>query len=185
MQKRMNSILMDFNLQTDQAITILEDKMNELKNLILDADGRFNALSRKLQVIDEMKNIDRVVVNKEVSEKTAKEFIQPVSKEIVEENIELKIKKETKLILEKIPKNSHVIYLSLYGKKMDSIEFSKMLDVDNLTFIIGGSNGVDETYFLNKISFSDLTFPHQLFRIMLVEQIFRGFAIKNNIKYHK
>ena len=67
-------------------------------------------------------------------------------KEIVEENIELKIKKETKLILEKIPKNSHVIYLSLYGKKMDSIEFSKMLDVDNLTFIIGGSNGVDETY---------------------------------------
>lgn len=106
-------------------------------------------------------------------------------KEIVEENIELKIKKETKLILEKIPKNSHVIYLSLYGKKMDSIEFSKMLDVDNLTFIIGGSNGVDETYFLNKISFSDLTFPHQLFRIMLVEQIFRGFTIKNNIKYHK
>lgn len=71
------------------------------------------------------------------------------------------------------------------AKKMDSIEFSKMLDVDNLTFIIGGSNGVDETYFLNKISFSDLTFPHKLFRIMLVEQIFRGFAIKNNIKYHK
>lgn len=86
MQKRMNSILMDFNLQTDQAITILEDKMNELKNLILDADGRFNALSRKLQVIDEMKNIDRVVVNKESSEKTVKEFAQPVSKEIVEEN---------------------------------------------------------------------------------------------------
>ena len=85
MQKRMNSILMDFNLQTDQAITILEDKMNELKNLILDADGRFNALSRKLQVIDEMKNIDRVVVNKESSEKTVKEFAQPVSKEIVEE----------------------------------------------------------------------------------------------------
>lgn len=106
-------------------------------------------------------------------------------KEIKNPNIDLKIEKETKLILEKIPKNSKVYYLSLLGKKVNSIQFSNLIDEDNITFIIGGSNGVDERYFTNKISFSDLTFPHQLFRVMLVEQIYRSFTIKNNIEYHK
>ncbi|WP_373434916.1 23S rRNA (pseudouridine(1915)-N(3))-methyltransferase RlmH [Metamycoplasma equirhinis] len=106
-------------------------------------------------------------------------------KEIVNENIGIKVSKETKLIIEKIPKNSTVYYLSLRGQKIDSKEFSLLLVEDNITFIIGGSNGVDEQFFQNKISFSDLTFPHQLFRVMLTEQIYRGFAILNNIKYHK
>lgn len=106
-------------------------------------------------------------------------------KEIKNPNIDLKIEKETKLILEKIPKNSKVYYLSLLGKKVNSIQFSNLIDEDNITFIIGGSNGVDERCFINKISFSDLTFPHQLFRVMLVEQIYRSFTIKNNIEYHK
>ncbi|WP_322935726.1 23S rRNA (pseudouridine(1915)-N(3))-methyltransferase RlmH [Mycoplasmopsis felis] len=101
-------------------------------------------------------------------------------------NIELKIQKETELILNKIPKNSMVFYLSTNAKQLNSIEFSKLfVDTDNITFIIGGSNGVDESYFKNKINFSKMTFPHQLFRIMLVEQIYRGFTIKNNIPYHK
>ncbi|WP_373440402.1 23S rRNA (pseudouridine(1915)-N(3))-methyltransferase RlmH [Metamycoplasma equirhinis] len=106
-------------------------------------------------------------------------------KEIVNENIGIKVSKETKLIIEKIPKNSTVYYLSLRGQKIDSKEFSSLLVEDNITFIIGGSNGVDEQFFQNKISFSNLTFPHQLFRVMLTEQIYRGFAILNNIKYHK
>ena len=101
------------------------------------------------------------------------------------DNIELKKEKETKFILEKIPKNSKVYYLSIHGKKLDSIQFSNLLVEDNITFIIGGSNGVNEEHFENKISFSDLTFPHQLFRILLVEQIYRGFSIKKNMKYHK
>lgn len=101
------------------------------------------------------------------------------------DNIELKKEKETKLILEKIPKNSKVYYLSIHGKKIDSVQFSNLLVEDNITFIIGGSNGVNEEHFENKISFSDLTFPHQLFRILLVEQIYRGFSIKENMKYHK
>ncbi|WP_426461400.1 23S rRNA (pseudouridine(1915)-N(3))-methyltransferase RlmH [Mycoplasma hafezii] len=101
-------------------------------------------------------------------------------------NIEQKIKKETELILEKIPKNSAVYYLSLRGKQYDSESFKDLfVDTDNVTFIIGGSNGVDESYFNNKINFSKMTFPHQLFRVMLVEQIYRGFTIKNNITYHK
>lgn len=101
------------------------------------------------------------------------------------DNIELKKEKETKLILEKIPKNSKVYYLSIHGKKIDSVQFSNLLVEDNITFIIGGSNGVNEEHFENKISFSDLTFPHQLFRILLAEQIYRGFSIKENMKYHK
>lgn len=101
------------------------------------------------------------------------------------DNIELKKEKETKLILEKIPKNSKVYYLSIYGKKLDSVQFSNLLVEDNITFIIGGSNGVNEEHFENKISFSDLTFPHQLFRVLLAEQIYRGFSIKENMKYHK
>ncbi|PWC09042.1 Ribosomal RNA large subunit methyltransferase H [Mycoplasmopsis arginini] len=106
-------------------------------------------------------------------------------KEVVNENIEIKIAKETELILNKIPKNSKVIYLSLKGKQMTSEEFSDLFIEDNLTFIVGGSNGVDESKFNNKISFSKMTFPHQMFRLMLIEQIYRGLAIKKNIKYHK
>lgn len=106
-------------------------------------------------------------------------------KEVVNDNIEIKIAKETELILSKIPKNSKVIYLSLQGKQMTSEEFSDLFIEDNLTFIIGGSNGVDESRFNNKIAFSKMTFPHQMFRLMLIEQIYRGLAIKKNIKYHK
>ncbi|RIV16619.1 23S rRNA (pseudouridine(1915)-N(3))-methyltransferase RlmH [Mycoplasmopsis gallopavonis] len=102
------------------------------------------------------------------------------------DNINLKIKKETEMILAKIPKNSQVFYLSLRGKQLSSEEFKDIyVDVDNITFVIGGSNGVDESFFPNKINFSKMTFPHQLFRIMLIEQIYRGLTIKNNITYHK
>ncbi|PZW01547.1 23S rRNA (pseudouridine(1915)-N(3))-methyltransferase RlmH [Metamycoplasma auris] len=106
-------------------------------------------------------------------------------KENLNDNIELKIAKETEAILSKIPKNSKVFYLSLQGKQMSSEEFSDLFVEDNITFIIGGSNGVDESKFQNKICFSKMTFPHQMFRLMLIEQIYRGLAIKKNIKYHK
>ncbi|VEU59659.1 23S rRNA (pseudouridine(1915)-N(3))-methyltransferase RlmH [Mesomycoplasma neurolyticum] len=106
-------------------------------------------------------------------------------KEINDKNIDIKIKKETKLILEKIPKNSLVFLCSLNGVQYDSESFSHFFDNSNLTFVIGGSNGVDEKYFDKKISFSKMTFPHQLFRIMLIEQIYRSLTIKKNIKYHK
>ncbi|MBN4084687.1 23S rRNA (pseudouridine(1915)-N(3))-methyltransferase RlmH [Mycoplasma sp. CSL10166] len=102
------------------------------------------------------------------------------------QNIELKKQKETELILEKIPKNSQVIYLSTQAKQVTSKEFSERItNTDNITFVIGGSNGVIETYFSNKLNFSKMTFPHQLFRVMLIEQIYRAFTIKNGITYHK
>lgn len=110
-------------------------------------------------------------------------------KELSEEkNIEVKKDKETKLINSYVDDNSFVIYASLKGKSLDSIELSKIVnDNVNLTFIIGGSDGVNEDLIKcnMKINFSKLTWPHQLFRVMLAEQIYRSFMIINNKKYHK
>ena len=76
---------------------------------------------------------------------------------------------------------------------MDSLEFASFIDKrlsinSNITFVIGGSNGLhDDIKKLSnyKLSFSKMTFPHQLFRIILLEQIYRSFRILNNESYHK
>lgn len=84
-----------------------------------------------------------------------------------------------------------VFILAKEGKNYTSEEFSTLLfssfDNATITFIIGSSYGLDENLkkACNKISFSKMTFPHHLFRIMLEEQIYRAFTIKNNITYHK
>ncbi|UUD37124.1 Ribosomal RNA large subunit methyltransferase H [Mycoplasmopsis californica] len=108
-------------------------------------------------------------------------------KESNNKNIELKVNAETKMVLEKIPKNSMVYFLDLRGDKMDSVDFANKLQVANITFVIGGSNGFDQELIKSfaKISFSDMTFPHELFRIMLMEQIYRGIKINENSNYHK
>lgn len=101
--------------------------------------------------------------------------------------------KECEKILSNIKSNSYVIALDLKGKQYSSEEFSKKLQKitvngeSNITFIIGGTLGLNEKV-LNKadelICFSKMTFPHQLIRIFLLEQIFRGFKIANNETYH-
>lgn len=106
-------------------------------------------------------------------------------KEVNHDNINVQKEKETTLILESIPKGSRVILCSLKGKQYSSEEFSTFFDQDNLTFVIGGSHGVDEDKFSEKINFSKMTFPHQMFRVMLIEQVYRGLSIKNGSKYHK
>ncbi len=96
-------------------------------------------------------------------------------------------------ILTKLNKNDYNILLDIDGNTYNSIEFSEHLDKirninSNITFIIGGSNGVhdDIRALVNeRISFSKLTFPHQLFRVMLLEQIYRSFKILNHEEYHK
>lgn len=105
------------------------------------------------------------------------------------DNIQL----ETKEILKHIDSKDYNIALSIDGKNYDSREFSnhfEKLFITNsvITFIIGGSNGLeDEVYKLckEKISFSKFTFPHGLFRGILLEQIYRAFKIMNNESYHK
>ncbi|MGP1440350.1 MAG: DUF6115 domain-containing protein [Treponema sp.] len=83
MRERVRPILMDFNLQIDQAITILEDKMNELKGLISDADGRFNALSRKIEAMDKVQILEKNTF----STKTNEQIIPPIVNNVVKEEV--------------------------------------------------------------------------------------------------
>ncbi len=105
-----------------------------------------------------------------------------------------KIKKlEAEKIKKYIDKKDYIITLEIEGKEISSEEFSKKIDNiylsnSNITFIIGGSYGLsDEIKELSnfKLSFSKMTFPHQLFRVMLLEQIYRAYKIMNNENYHK
>ena len=124
------------------------------------------------------------------------EYIKRLSKYTKLEIIELPdsdIKKEKELILKNINYKDYNICLAIEGKEYSSLELAKHLDKtlsinSNITFIIGGSDGIDEEIknSVNElISFSKLTFPHQLFRIFLLEQIYRCFKINNNETYHK
>ena len=100
--------------------------------------------------------------------------------------------KECKKILDAIKKDSYICVLDLKGKEYTSEEFSKKIDNVSLinstiTFVIGGTLGLnDEIRNLanEKVCFSKMTFPHQLIRLFLVEQIYRAFKISKNETYH-
>ena len=105
-----------------------------------------------------------------------------------------KIKKEEgKLILKHLRPNDNVIVLDIFGQELNSLELTKtIMNLEqrnsNLTFIIGGSYGLSEeikTRANYHLSFSKLTFPHQLFRIIFLEQLYRTYKIRNNENYHK
>lgn len=103
------------------------------------------------------------------------------------------LSKERDLILKHINQKDYVITLEIEGKEFTSPDLAQKLDSiltinSNITFIIGGSYGLhtdikDKSNL--KLSFSKLTFPHQLFRVILLEQIYRSFKILNNESYHK
>lgn len=108
---------------------------------------------------------------------------------------DIKIKQEEgNRILQKINERDYVICCDLKGKMLDSIELSKKIsevftyNSSDLVFIIGGSLGISEEVLRRadyKICFSKMTFPHQLMRVILLEQIYRSFKILNNETYHK
>lgn len=89
--------------------------------------------------------------------------------------------------------SGYIVALDIHGEMLDSVAFSKKIEnislsSSTITFVIGGSYGISENIksIANfKISFSKMTFPHQLFRVMLLEQIYRACTISNNILYHK
>lgn len=105
---------------------------------------------------------------------------------------EIKNKECTK-IASHIKKDSYIIALDLTGKQYSSEEFSKKIDnislnYSNITIVIGGSLGMTEQFLSTaheKICFSKMTFPHQLIRVFLLEQLFRAFKISNNETYHR
>jgi 23S rRNA (pseudouridine1915-N3)-methyltransferase len=102
--------------------------------------------------------------------------------------------KEGKRILSKLNENSYVISLCINGKNLSSEELAEKIDKlaltgnSNVTFIIGGSLGlsnevINKSHF--KLSFSKMTFPHQLMKLILLEQIYRAFRINRGEPYHK
>ena len=134
------------------------------------------------------------------------EFLKRLSKyikleiiELAEEDdnkgIENAINSETERIINAISKKSYSynILLDLKGKMLNSEEMAQKIEEismisSEINFIIGGSNGVNDN--LRKIvdfrlCFSPMTFPHQLMRLILTEQLYRWVSINNNIKYHK
>ena len=100
---------------------------------------------------------------------------------------------EEEKIMKHINEKDYLITLEIEGKEISSVEFANslekiQLETSNILFIIGGSYGLSDNI-KNKskwhLSFSKMTFPHQLFRVLLLEQIYRAYKINNNESYHK
>lgn len=106
----------------------------------------------------------------------------------------VQLAKEGDLILAKIPAKTFVIALEIEGKMVDSEQFAAVIERGleqggaSLTFVIGGSRGLDRRVLARadlRLSFSQMTFPHQLMRLILLEQIYRAFRILRGEPYHK
>lgn len=117
---------------------------------------------------------------------------EPLPENPSEANIASALAAEAEKIRARIPKGAAVYPLCVKGKRLTSEEFSEQLagrinEGKNLCFIIGGSHGLDKSIENagSGISFSDMTFPHRLFRVMLLEQVYRAFTIIAGKKYHK
>ena len=102
--------------------------------------------------------------------------------------------KEGRRILDKVKQDDYMILLDVSGKEMDSIAFSKHIEKcmingkSTIVFVIGGSLGHGEEILSRanmRLSFSPMTFPHQLMRLILIEQVYRSFKIIKNETYHK
>ncbi len=128
---------------------------------------------------------------KRLSKYTKLEIIE--LQDINNNNINIILEKEKELILKAITEKDYIITLEIEGQELTSDELASKIDNiflqnSNITFIIGGSYGLHkEIKNLSnfKLSFSKLTFPHQLFRVILLEQIYRSYKILNNESYHK
>ena len=129
--------------------------------------------------------------SKRLKKYTNLEIIEVKDEGLVNEQkaIELEAEKIKKYMSER----DYIITLEIEGKEYTSTEFAKKIEQiqienSNIVFIIGGSYGISEDIKEKArlhLSFSKMTFPHQLFRVMLLEQIYRAYKIMNNEKYHK
>ena len=136
---------------------------------------------------------------KEAIEEYKKRILKFTNIDIIElkdedfNEIEKTLKVEEEKILKQLSEKDYIITLEIEGKEYTSIEFAKKLESiqienSNITFIIGGSYGLSQNIKEKAklhLSFSKMTFPHQLFRVLLLEQIYRAYKINNNESYHK
>ena len=106
-----------------------------------------------------------------------------------DKDMEIVKNKEGQKILSKTKNNSYVIALAIDGKELaNTISKLAVRGISHITFIIGGSLGLADEVLKRadyKLSFSKMTFPHQLMKLILLEQVYRSFRINNNEPYHK
>ena len=102
--------------------------------------------------------------------------------------------KEAERLLKNIKEDAYVIALAIQGKKLNSVELATFMEKlgvrgkSNIVFVIGGSLGLHDSVCKRAdylLSFSDMTFPHQLMRVILLEQVYRAYRIMANEPYHK
>ena len=142
-------------------------------------------------------------IKEEFIKDSLKEYLKRLSKytkiniiEIEDDNskdINKSLSTEKDKILKYINEEDYIITLEIEGIMLDSITLSKkieelFIESKKIVFIVGGSNGIHDDIKSRsnyKLSFSKLTFPHQLFRVILLEQIYRSFKIINKETYHK
>lgn len=149
----------------------------------------------------------KIITVGSLKEKYLKEAVEEYSKRLRKytdiEMIEIKdegllpplqaMEKEGEKIKRHLSEKDYIITLEIEGKELSSEELAKKLEDiqminSNITFIIGGSYGIEKSIKEKAkfhLSFSKLTFPHQLFRVLLLEQIYRAFKIMNHESYHK
>lgn len=140
----------------------------------------------------------KIITVGQIKEKYLQDAINEYKKRLSKyTNIEVIEVKAIKLEAEKIKKHindrDYIVTLEIEGKQMTSVEFANKIDNilienSNIDFIIGGSYGLsDDIKNMSRLhlSFSKMTFPHQLFRVLLLEQIYRAYKINNNESYHK
>ena len=136
--------------------------------------------------------------SKRLSRYTKLDIVEVADEKTEEQSTEVEINivkdKEGERILKAIKDDGYVVCLAIEGKQLDSVELSEKMSnlfvtgKSNIYFIIGGSLGLSNDVLKRadmKLSFSKMTFPHQLMRVILLEQIYRGFRIMNNEPYHK
>ncbi len=123
----------------------------------------------------------------EVDDEKTPENASPAEEDKIKET-------EGKRLLARIPEGAYVIALAIEGKMPDSVELSRKIDalgvkgISRIVFVIGGSLGLSKEALARAdelLSFSRLTFPHQLMRVILLEQIYRSFRIARGEPYHK
>lgn len=104
------------------------------------------------------------------------------------------LEKEGERLLKQMPANAYVIALAIQGRQLDSVQLSEMVQnlgvrgTSHIVFVIGGSLGLSDTVLKSAdllLSFSKMTFPHQLMRVMLLEQVYRSMRIMHHEPYHK
>lgn len=128
---------------------------------------------------------------KRISKYTKIEIIEVKDEGLVEPQKSISLEEEK--ILKHISDKDYIITLEIEGKQLSSEELAEKLDriqleSSTITFIIGGSYGLSQNIKDKAklhLSFSKMTFPHQLFRVLLLEQIYRSYKINNNESYHK